>query len=123
MFRSVEPLFRPRSAVMVGASESGGSGWARAIYDNAEQAGFPIPIYLINPRRDRLWSQPVYPSFASLPEPINLALTIIPAEAVLDSLAEGLAHGLKAGLVYAARLRGRRRARCRTGARATGAVR
>ena len=103
MFRSVEPLFRPRSAAIVGASESGGSGWARAIYDNAEQAGFPIPIYLINPRRDRLWSQPVYPSFASLPEPVDLALTIIPAEAVLDSLAEGLAHGLKAGLVYAAR--------------------
>ncbi len=103
MFRSVEGLFRPRSVAIVGASESGGGGWARAIYENAAQAGFPIPVYLINPRRQSLWSQPVYPSFASLPEPVDLALTIIPAEGVVDSLAEGLANGLKAGLVYAAR--------------------
>jgi acyl-CoA synthetase (NDP forming) len=45
----------------------------------------------------------VYPFFASLPGPVDLALTIIPAEAVVDSLAEGLANGLKAGLVHAAR--------------------
>ncbi len=103
MFRSVEGLFRPRSAAIVGASESGGGGWARAIFDNVAHAGFPIPVYLINPRRETLWSRPVYPSFASLPEPVDLALTVIPAEGVVGSLAEGLDRGLKAGLVYAAR--------------------
>ena len=46
-----------------------------------EQAGFPIRVYLINPRRDELWGQKVYPDFASLPEPVDLALSIIPAEA------------------------------------------
>ena len=103
MFKSVEQLFRPRSIAIVGASESGAGGWPRAIYANLAHADFPVPVYLINPRRDRLWDREVYPSFASLPEPVDLALTLIPAEAVVDSLAEGLASGLKAALVFAAR--------------------
>ena len=103
MFRSVEQLFRPRSIAIVGASESGAGGWPRAIFGNLEHAGFPVPVYLINPRRDRLWDREVYSSFASLPEPVDLALTIIPAESVVDTLADGVANGLKAALVFAAR--------------------
>ena len=103
MFRSVERLFRPRSIAIVGASDSGAGGWPRAIYGNLEHAGFPVPVYLINPRRDRLWDREVYPSFASLPEPVDLALTLIPAESVVDTLADGHANGLKAALVFAAR--------------------
>ena len=103
VFKSVEQLFRPRSIAIVGASESGAGGWPRAIFGNLEHAGFPVPVYLINPRRDRLWDREVYPSFASLPGPVDLALTLIPAEAVVDSLADGLANGLKAALVFAAR--------------------
>ena len=103
MFRSVDKLLRPRTVAIVGASERGGGGWPRSIYCNLKQAGFPIRVYLINPRRDNLWGQQVYPNFASLPEPVDVALSIIPAEAVVDVLSEGLEHGLKAALVFAAR--------------------
>ena len=103
MFRSAEPLFRPRSIAIVGASDTGGAGWPKAIYANFEHTGFPAKIYLVNPRREELWGQKVYPDFASLPEPIDLALTIIPAEVIPDTLAEGAAHGLKSALVFAAR--------------------
>ncbi len=103
MFRSVDSLLRPRTVAILGASESGGAGWPRSIYGNLEHAGFPARVYLINPRREELWGQPVYPDFAALPEPVDLALSIIPAEAVVDALTEGLEHGLKAALVYAAR--------------------
>ena len=103
MFRPVDNLLRPRTVAIVGASERGGAGWPRSIYRNLEQADFPTRVYLINPRRDELWGQKVYPDFASLPEPVDLALSIIPAEAVVDTLTEGLKHGLKAALVFAAR--------------------
>ena len=82
MFRSADAFFRPKSVAIVGASESGGGGWARAIYGNLEFAGFPTEIYLINPRREELWGQKVYPDFSSLPGPVDLALTIVPAEAI-----------------------------------------
>jgi acetyltransferase len=103
LFHSAEAFFRPQSVAIVGASDTGGSGWPKAIYENLEFADFPTRIYLINPRRDALWGQKVYPDFASLPEPIDLALTIVPAEIIPDVLGEGAANGLKSALIYAAR--------------------
>ena len=103
VFHSAESFFRPKSVAIVGASESGGGGWAREIYGNLEYAGFPTEVFLINPRRKELWGQKVYPDFASLPKQVDLALTIVPAEYIPGVLAEGVEHGLKAALVYAAR--------------------
>lgn len=101
--QSAEYLFRPKSVAIIGASETGGSGWTRLIYENLEAHGFPIPVYLINPRRDELWGRPVYPDFASLPEPVDLALSIVPARAQPDILEDGARNGLKCALIYAAR--------------------
>ncbi len=103
VFRSAEAIFRPRSVAIVGASETGGAGWPKALYENMRYAGFPIKVYLVNPRRSELWDQPVYPDLAAVPEPVDLALTVIPAEVVPVCLEEGVAHGLKAALLYAAR--------------------
>lgn len=86
------------------------------IFDNIAANDFPANVHLINPRRQELWDRPVYPDFASLPEPVDLALTIVPAEAIPDVLADGARHGLKAALIYASRFgegddeEGRRRA-------------
>jgi acetate---CoA ligase (ADP-forming) len=103
VFRNAEYLFRPKTVAIVGASDTGGGGWPKAIYDNMEQAGFPARVFLINPRRDELWGQKVYPNFAAIPEKIDLALSIVPAEAVPEVLAEGAANGLETALVFAAR--------------------
>ncbi len=116
MFRSVECLLRPKSIAIIGASDSSRGGWAQEIYDNLEFCGFPAKIYLVNPKRNELWGRPVYPNFASIPEPVDLALTIIPSPFIADTLAEGVAHGLKCALIYAAQfgeggdIEGRKRA-------------
>ena len=102
-FRSAEALFRPRSVAIVGASEGGGAGWPRAIYQNLEHAGFPVALTLVNPNRAELWGHKVYPSLAALPEPAELALVIVPAEASVAVLAEAAAHGVGCALLYAAR--------------------
>ncbi len=103
MFHSAEPFFRPKTVAIVGASESGGGGWPRAIYENLEFADFPAEVYLVNPRREELWGRKVYPDFASLPAQIDLALTVIPAEFIPDVLKDGADNGLKSALIYAAR--------------------
>ncbi len=102
MFRAVQPLLQPKTMAIVGASESGGSGWSNGIFHNLKAAGFPVKPYLINPRRDELWDEKVYPDFASLPEPIDQALIIVPAPFVNDMLREGTENGLKAATVYSA---------------------
>jgi acetate---CoA ligase (ADP-forming) len=101
-FRSVESLLRPKVVAIVGASDSSRGGWAQEIYGNLEYCGFPTHVYLINPKRTELWGRPVYPNFAAVPEPVDLALTIVPAPATVDILTEGAANGLKCALVFAA---------------------
>ena len=103
MFRSVESFLRPQTVAIVGASETGGAGWPKGIYENFAHEGFPARVYLVNPRRAELWGQKVYPDFASLPEKIDLAIVIIPAEAIVDVLAEAAEAGLANALIFASR--------------------
>ena len=116
MFRSVDHLLRPKTIAIIGASDSSRGGWAREIYENLEFSGFPAKIYLVNPKRSELWGRPVFPNFAAITEPVDLALTIIPSAAIPETLAEAAAHGLKCALIYAAQFgeggdpEGRRRA-------------
>lgn len=100
-FRDCGPVFRPSSVVIVGASETGGGGWSQRVYDNLVHANASARLYLINPRRETLWGRPCYPDFASLPEHAELAITIIPAEAIPDTLEAGVAQGLKGAIIYA----------------------
>ena len=103
LFHSVESFLRPQTIAIVGASETGGAGWPKGLYENFAHEGFPARVYLVNPRRDELWGQKVYPDFASLPEVIDLAVVIIPAEAIPDVLAEAAEAGLRNALIYASR--------------------
>ncbi len=103
MFRSATSFFRPKSVAIVGASDTGGGGWSKGIFDNLAHAGFPADVYLINPRKQSLWGQPVYPNFASLPTTVDLGIFIIPAEATVAAVADGAASGLGTALILAAR--------------------
>ena len=102
VFRQVNYLLRPKSIAIIGASDSSRGGWAQEIYSNLEHCGFPATIYLINPKRSELWGRPVFPNFAAIAEPVDLALTIIPSAFIPDTLAEAAQHGLKCALIYAA---------------------
>jgi acyl-CoA synthetase (NDP forming) len=102
VFRKVDDLLRPKSIAIIGASDSSRGGWAQSIYDNLEYCGFPAKLYLVNPKRRELWGRPVYPNFKAIPEPVDLALSVIPTAFVADTLAEAAEHGLKCALIYAA---------------------
>lgn len=101
MFRPVAPLLKPESVAIVGASETGGSGWSRVLFHNLKDAGFPARTYLINPRREELWGEKVYPDFGALPERVDCALVIVQAPLVVDVMRDGIDHGLKSACIYA----------------------
>ncbi len=98
----LEALLRPKSIALVGASEASRGGWAQRLYDNLELMGFPVRLHLVNPNRAEAWGRKCAPNFAALPELIDLALAVIPSEAVAASLEEGARHGLRSAIVYAA---------------------
>ena len=102
MFRTVHNLLRPKSIAIIGASDTSRGGWAQSIYENLEYSGFPVRVYPVNPKRSEVWGRQVFPNFAAIPEPVDLALAIIPTGGVVDALTEAAEHGLKCALIYAA---------------------
>ena len=99
MFRSPKPVFSASSIAIVGASER--AKWPQSIWQNLKNFGYAGKVYPINPRRDEVYGVPCYSDFGSLPEPVELALVIVPASAVQGVIEDGAKHGLKAATVYA----------------------
>jgi acetyltransferase len=93
-------IFNARNVAIVGATDK--SHWPPNIFNNLKESGFPGRVFLINPRRDELFGEKCYPDFASLPEPAELAMMIVPAKFIPDMLADGAQRGVKAAIVYAA---------------------
>ncbi len=95
----VEPLpasvFTPRSVAVVGASpnvDSPGHDYVKAIVE----AGFKGPIYPINPRAPEIMGLTAYPSLTAVPDNVDLVISCIPAEFVLDLIGECQAKGATA---------------------------
>jgi acyl-CoA synthetase (NDP forming) len=101
-FRNVSPLLQPESMAIVGASETGGEGWSKVLFNNIKEAGFPLRVYLINPSRDELWDQKVYPDFSALPEQVDHAAVVVPGRFVNGVIKNGIENGLKAATIFSA---------------------
>jgi len=78
-----DALFRPRSVAIVGAStnvDSPGHDYVKAIVDT----GFGGDVYPINPRADEIMGRKAYTSLAAVPSDVDLVISCIPADGVLD---------------------------------------
>jgi acyl-CoA synthetase (NDP forming) len=101
-FRSPLPLLDPPSIAIVGASER--AKWATQIFGNLRAFGYKGKVYPVNPRLAEVWGSPCYPDLASLPEPPQHAMVIVPAPAVQSVLETGVKAGLKSATVYASQI-------------------
>ena len=73
----------PRSVAVLGASRSRGSIGGE-VFHNLLSAGFPGPVYPVNAKADVVQSVAAYPSVAKVPGPVDLAVVVVPADAVVD---------------------------------------
>jgi len=82
---SLRALLTPRSIVVIGASrdpESMGSRVLRHVID----AGFTGPINAVNPAASELQSVPCHADVRQVPGPVDVAVVVVPAGAVLDAV-------------------------------------
>lgn len=92
------PFFNPTGIAVIGASTAPaklGFGVAR----NLAQSGYPGAIHFVNPRGGRLLERPVYASIAEVPDPVDLAVVIVAAPLVPDTLAQVGRRGIRAAIV------------------------
>ena len=97
---SASDIFQARNVALIGATDK--SHWPQNIYANMIESGFEGNLWPINPRRDEIFGVKCYPDLHSTPRPADLALLIIPAAAIPETLASGAEVGLKSAVVYAA---------------------
>ncbi len=97
--KKVAALTEPRNAVVIGVSDRPGS-WATRAWRNLKRYEFPRPVYLINPRRKEIFDTPCYPDFASLPEPPDHLVIVVPAASVPELLRKGAKAGARSATVF-----------------------
>jgi acetate---CoA ligase (ADP-forming) len=95
---SLDPFFAPQGVVLLGASHDPtklGFGLAR----NLVQSDYRGAIHFVNPRGGSLLERPIYESVAAAPDPVDLAVILIPAPAVPAALAECGDRGIRAAII------------------------
>jgi len=86
-------FFSPASVAVVGASRSSGKG-GNIILRNLLKAGFRGPIYPINPTVKEILGMRSYASVCDVPDPVDLAMIVIPKAAVTEALQDCEAKGV-----------------------------
>ena len=100
MFRSPESVLRAKSIAIVGASER--APWARLIYRNLRDFGYPGRLILVNPRQKEVFGEPCVPSLRDAPEPVEHAMVIVPATGVAGVLEDAEAARVTTATIYSA---------------------
>ena len=75
--RSLDPLFRPRSVAVVGASRDP-SSIGRMVLSNLIAGGFQGPVYPVNPKTPVVHSMRCFRRVSDIPEPVDLAILVVP---------------------------------------------
>lgn len=97
---SLRPFFDPTGIAIIGVSTNPtklGFGLAR----NLVQSGYKGAIHFVNPKGGRLLERPIHPNITAVPDPVDLAVLLIPAPLVPDALAECGERGIRAAIIAA----------------------
>jgi acetate---CoA ligase (ADP-forming) len=95
---TLNPFFAPTGVAVIGASTNPtklGFGLAR----NLRQSRYRGAIHFVNPTAQTLLGQPVYPTIAAVPDPVDLAVLLIPAPAVPGAVSECARRGIRAVII------------------------
>ena len=99
----IDQLFHARSVAIVGVPRGMKTGklFLMALQDQ----GFDGRIFPVNPRADEIDGIKAYPSVAAIPEPVDLAIVLVPSRNALDVVRECAAKGVKGAVLFTAGFR------------------
>lgn len=80
---AVDTFLRPRSVAVIGASRQRGT-ISGEVFRNLLDFGFVGPVLPVNPGAEVVQSVVSYPDVESVPGPVELAVIVVPAKAVIE---------------------------------------
>lgn len=96
----MKALMEPRSAVVVGMSSKPGSPSWMAV-DNLVKNGFAGDIHLVGRSAGTIDGRPCVASIDEIPEGVDLAILLVAADAVLDSIKACIRRKVKSAICFA----------------------
>jgi acetate---CoA ligase (ADP-forming) len=101
MSKDLTALLSPKSICIVGASRSP-EKVGNIVLKNILSSKFSGSVYPINPNVSSLYDKTCFPDIASLPEVVDLAIVVVPAATVPESLNQIGTKGIKNVVVFSA---------------------
>jgi acetyl coenzyme A synthetase (ADP forming)-like protein len=101
---SIAPLFAPKTIAVIGASRRPDT-IGHEILHNLIENGFTGAVYPVNPTAASICSVRAYPTVSAIPEPVDVAVIVVPKEHVLGVAEECGAAGVKGLIVISAGFR------------------
>ncbi len=98
---SLHDFFYPQSIAVIGASDVEGK-LGYNVFKNLTSHCYPGSLYPINPGKESVMGVRAYKSILDVPQPVDLAIVIVPAKAVEKAIADCCAKGVRFVVVEAA---------------------
>lgn len=101
---NLDAIFSPESVAIVGASNTPGKV-GHDIFANILRGGYTGTLYPVNPKARSILSVKAYPTISDIPDPVDLAILILPPEASLAAVEESVRKGIKGIVIVSAGFR------------------
>ena len=101
--QSLKRLFKPASVAVIGASEVPGKAAERRTR-SLIQGGYPGKIFLINPKRDKLFDRKAYPSILDIGEEVDLVMVVVAPKLIPQAVADSVKMRAKGIVIITAGL-------------------
>lgn len=103
MNHPLHTFFNAKSIAVIGASEVPGKAAERRTR-SLIQGGYAGEIYLINPKRDRLFDRKAYPSIVDIGNTVDLVMIVIAPQFIPQAVADSVKMGAKGIVIITAGL-------------------
>jgi acetyl coenzyme A synthetase (ADP forming)-like protein len=104
MDSSINPFFKPQGVVVIGASTSPeklGYGVAR----NLIQSGYSGAVHFVSQKPGELFGKPLYTDVSQVPDPVDLALLIVPPHTIPQTIEDCGRRGIQAAIIMSSGFR------------------
>ncbi|NLN69948.1 MAG: acetate--CoA ligase family protein [Chloroflexi bacterium] len=98
MTESLAPFFSPTGVAIIGASQDPRK-LSHGILKNMLRYGFQGGIYPVNPKADQILGLTAYPDVGVVPDPVDLAVVVLPAPLTPEILRACGERGIKAAII------------------------
>jgi acyl-CoA synthetase (NDP forming) len=93
----LQPILRPRSIAVVGASPRSFVG--RVALENSRALGYQGRLFPVNPKYPEIGGLQAFPSLSALPEPPDVVLVQLATDRILGAVREGAAVGARSFVI------------------------